>query len=52
MRGKFKPQIEYLPPEIILERELTTKVDIWGLGILIYELLTRTLPFVMNHKDG
>lgn len=36
---------EYMAPEVIREEEHTTKVDIWSLGILVYELLTGRTPF-------
>jgi eukaryotic-like serine/threonine-protein kinase len=35
----------YLAPEIILQKESTTKVDMWALGIILYQLLTGKLPF-------
>ncbi|EGR33731.1 protein kinase domain protein, partial [Ichthyophthirius multifiliis] len=35
----------YLAPELIENRPYTTKVDIWGLGILIYELCALKPPF-------
>ena len=34
-----------MPPEIAHEREYTRKVDIWGLGALLYEMLTGRPPF-------
>lgn len=36
---------EYLPPEIINGSYQTEKVDIWCMGILLYELLHKTTPF-------
>ena len=36
---------EYMPPEIIGEKDQNDKVDIWCLGILLYELLHRRPPF-------
>ena len=36
---------EYLPPEIIENKSQTDKVDIWCLGVLLYELLHKRLPF-------
>ncbi len=36
---------EYLPPEIIENKQQTEKVDIWCLGVLLYELLHRRVPF-------
>ena len=35
----------YMPPEVLLGGELTTKGDIWSLGITIYILTTGTFPF-------
>lgn len=36
---------EYLAPELVLSKGHTHAVDIWALGILIFELLTNDTPF-------
>lgn len=36
---------EYLPPEILLGATQNNKVDIWCLGVLLYELLHKRTPF-------
>lgn len=36
---------EYMPPEIVNEQYHTSKVDIWCLGILLYEMLHGKAPF-------
>jgi len=36
---------EYLAPELVLSKGHGTPVDIWALGILIFELLTSNTPF-------
>lgn len=36
---------EYMPPEIVNEQFHTSKVDIWALGILLYEMLHGRAPF-------
>jgi serine/threonine protein kinase len=36
---------DYIPPEIIENKEYTRSVDWWQLGILIYELLVGHTPF-------
>lgn len=40
---------EYIPPEMILCREYNRAVDIWQLGVLIFELLTRSTPYQHNN---
>ena len=35
----------YMPPEIILQKPYNLKSDIWGLGVLLYELIALTLPW-------
>ncbi len=35
----------YMSPEQIMRQEVTTQTDIYSLGIILYQLLTGTLPF-------
>jgi serine/threonine protein kinase len=37
--------IEYIAPEIINNGEQTIKIDIWSIGILLYELIYKVTPF-------
>ena len=43
---------EYMSPEIVLKRQHNNKVDIWCLGILLYEMLHGCPPFeAENFED-
>lgn len=42
---------EYLPPEIIENKEQDDKADVWCLGVMLYELLHKKIPFdIKNFK--
>jgi serine/threonine protein kinase len=43
LSGKTTPA--YMAPEMIAEKPSTTKVDMWALGVIIYELFSNQLPF-------
>lgn len=45
-RDTFCGTQQYLPPEIVLGHEQTDKVDIWCLGVLLFELIHKRVPFV------
>lgn len=36
---------QYLPPEIMLSEDQTEKVDIWCMGVLLFELMHKRVPF-------
>jgi serine/threonine protein kinase len=42
---------EYVAPEIILGSGYDKAVDLWSLGVLIYEMIYRTTPFIDKEKN-
>ena len=42
----------YLPPEIVMKKGASKASDIYGLGPLLYELLTGTTPYYCDDIDG
>lgn len=44
--------LDYLPPEMVHGDEHDENVDIWSLGVLMYEFLVGKPPFdAANHKE-
>jgi serine/threonine protein kinase len=35
----------YMAPEMIIQKESTTKVDMWALGVIVYQMFANRLPF-------
>ena len=42
----------YLAPEMIIGNGHDYKVDIWGIGVIIFELLTGRMPFLGNDQNS
>src|SRR3990167_6877221 len=37
---------EYMAPEVVSQKNYSTKIDMWSLGVLAFELLHGTTPFI------
>jgi len=51
-RETFCGTLDYLPPELVNSVPYDEKVDVWALGILLYEFLTGETPFIAKTKEG
>ncbi len=40
---------EYIAPEMVLSKGYNKAVDFWAIGVLMFELLTRTSPFAHSN---
>ncbi len=47
-RMTFCGTTEYLSPEMILGQSQNTKIDMWAIGIIMYELLHGKSPFLVS----
>ncbi|MGL4948211.1 MAG: protein kinase domain-containing protein, partial [Mycoplasma sp.] len=43
--------LSYLAPEILLHKNIDKKVDVWSLGILLYNLIAGYCPFDDDDND-
>ncbi|MGH0174892.1 UNVERIFIED_CONTAM: hypothetical protein FKN15_069341 [Acipenser sinensis] len=41
----------YMAPEVIMAKTYDAKVDLWSIGIIVYQCLTGQVPFQCNPKD-
>lgn len=51
-RETFCGTLDYLPPEMVHNKRYHSRVDIWGLGVLLYEFLVGKPPFEDNSEKG
>nr|WP_043430034.1 serine/threonine protein kinase [Cystobacter fuscus] len=50
--GVIKGKLAYMPSEQIRARELDRRVDVYALGVVLYELLTGQRPFISDTDAG
>ena len=51
-RTTFCGTVEYMAPEIIKKQKYDESIDIWSLGVLLYELVHSYSPFVSDDLDA
>merc|ERR1719450_86537 len=51
-RETFCGTLDYLPPEMVHSKKYHSRVDVWGLGVLLYEFLVGKPPFEDSSEKG
>eukprot|EP00929_Paragymnodinium_shiwhaense_P006010 TRINITY_DN10881_c0_g1_i2.p1 TRINITY_DN10881_c0_g1~~TRINITY_DN10881_c0_g1_i2.p1 ORF type:complete len:167 (+),score=57.53 TRINITY_DN10881_c0_g1_i2:649-1149(+) len=51
-RQTFCGTLDYLPPEMVAQKKYRATVDVWGLGVLLYEFLLGKPPFEDKDEKG
>jgi serine/threonine protein kinase len=51
-RETFCGTLDYLPPEMVKNNKYHSRVDVWGLGVLLYEFLIGKPPFEDSSERG
>lgn len=48
---EFSGTLSYCSPEIVSRKPHFESTDVWSLGIMLYTLLTRRMPFISLERD-
>jgi serine/threonine protein kinase len=51
-RETFCGTLDYLPPEMLKNSKYHSRVDVWGLGVLLYEFVIGKPPFEDSSEKG
>jgi serine/threonine protein kinase len=51
-RETFCGTLDYLPPEMVRNTKYRSQVDVWGLGVLLYEFMIGKPPFEDSSEKG
>jgi serine/threonine protein kinase len=51
IRNTFCGTYEYMSPEVVFKKNYNANIDVWSLGILLFEMITGNTPFVGSSNE-